>query len=244
MKRKFLGILAIIAIFGLAACGSKQEVNPNPDLNNNETVISTSENNEPAILTDEEKYESVLNEYKNAISEFSFEDISSEESIENKYGMVSLTLIEHVTRYKDDGIKLTYNFYDIDKNGVNELLVGASGSIGAIYSYDSNTKKPTKVLFQSTLERGNLDVYDNGVILSGGAGGAALHYYEFGKIASNGTSYELLESIEEEYIENNEVPIYRNYETGETLEYKDIAEIMDKYVSNATVVENNNDIEM
>ena len=30
-------------------------------------------------------------------------------------------------------------FYDIDGNGINELLVGANGSIGTIYSYDINT---------------------------------------------------------------------------------------------------------
>lgn len=75
--------------------------------------------------------------------------------------------------------------------------------------------------------------------MSGGAGGAALHYYEFGKIASNGISYELLESIEEEYVDGNEIPEYRDNTTREALEYTSLDEIMSKYLENANTTKRN-----
>lgn len=187
------------------------------------------------------KYESVINEYKNAIQEFNFDDLDIEEKIEKKYSLVNMNLLEHVARYQKDGVKLTYSFYDIDDNTSSpELLVGASGSIGAIYSYDAKANKPVKIFFQDTLERGDLTFYDNGVILSSGSGGAALHYFEFGKIAKDGASYELLEAIEEEYMSENEPPVYRNAKTQETLGYKSIDEAFNKYVPDSTEIEINN----
>ena len=210
------------------------------ETNNSEYVDDVTENSETKILTNEEMYEGIIKDYKGAISEFNFEDMDIEEKLQNKYDMVSMTLIEHVYRYKENGVKLTYNFYDIDKNGVDELLVGADNSIGAIYSYDSNNNEPKQIIFQDTMERGNLVVYDNGVILSEGSGGAALHYYKFGKISEDGVSYSLLETIEEEYVEGRETPIYRDNDTRNVLDYKGIDEIMDKYVHNAEVFDNSN----
>ena len=202
------------------------------------------ENKKEQKLTEEEMYKSVIDEYKKAISEFDIEEIYSEENIEKKYNLVSSTLIAHVARYKDSGVKLTYSFYDIDKNGIKELIVGASGSAGAIYSYDSNTNKPVKICYQDTMERGSLQVYDNGIILSEGSGGAALHYYRFGKITADGSSFETIEDIEEEYIQENSNPVYRDYKANKVLNYKNLNEIKDKYLSNSKVVEFSNYIEM
>lgn len=198
--------------------------------------IANSNNEQTAKLTDNEMYETVINNYKNAINEYNIEDLDSEENINNKYDLVSLSLIQHVARYQKEGVKLTYSFYDIDKNGIKELIVGASGAAGAIYTYNSESKKPEKIFYQDTLERGTLSIYDNGVILSEGSGGAALHVFEFGKISQDGTSYQLLENIEEEYKDENSNPEYRDGKTNQTLNYKNLDEIKSKYLSDSEVV--------
>lgn len=231
MKKVVLGFLAVIATASLMACNNQKEIVPQ----NNIPVVEDKDNNVSEVkkLTKEEMYSSLIGDYKKAISEYDIDDIEIDEKINNKYPLISSTLLMHITRYAKEGVELTYNYYDIDKNGVDELLVGASDSIGAIYTYDSNLQKVIKIFFQDTMERGTLSLYDNGIILSEGSGGAALHYYEFGRIASDGLSYELIESIEEEYINENETPIYRNAKTGEELSYSSLEEIMEKYIYSA-----------
>lgn len=236
MKKMILIVLAVLVIACLTACGN--EMNTDNNINTNDdtsTIIGniTEINTEDDVITqkptNEEMYGDLISDYENALSEYDLNDLDIDEKIANKYELISTTLLMHITRYANDGVELTFSYTDIDKNGIDELLVGASDSIGAIYSFDENTNKPVKIFFQSTLERGNLSVYDNGIILSEGAGGAALHYYEFGKIATDGISYELLEAIEEEYLEGSETPVYRNSETNQELEYKSLDEIMNKY---------------
>ena len=156
-----------------------------------------------------------------------------------KYPFVNSVLLAHVLRYSGEGVKLTYDFNDINRDGVDELLVGVGNGLGAIYTYDKAKKTPVNIHFQSTMERGDMSVYDNGVILSTGAGGAALHYYEFGRISAEGNTFELIESIEEEYLNEGEAPIYRNAITNETLEYKSSEEFMNKYLSGANKIEMN-----
>lgn len=228
MKKVILGVLAVLAISSLVACENQKEVEP---IHQDTTIVENNENtNNVESLTNEEMYNTLIDDYKKAFAEYDLEDMDIDEKIEQNYNMLNLSLLAHVARYANNGIELTYNFYDIDKNGVDELIVGASGSNGAIYSYDKTTNQPVKLFFQETLERGNLIVYDNGIILSEGAGGAALHYYEYGKISSDGTTYEMLESVEEEYIEENEPPVYKDYTTGNVLNYKSLDEIQDKYL--------------
>ena len=197
---------------------------------NKDTTNSANEKKVERI-TENEMYETVINEYKNAVNEYNSNDINSEKNIGNKYQMVNSSLIAHVAHYKADGVKLTYGYYDIDNNGISELIVSASGGIGAVYSYNSDTYKPVKIFYQDTLERGNLSIYNNGVLLSAGSGGAAFHNYEFGKISSNGISYELIEDINEEY--KGDVPEYRDAKTDTKLNYKSLDEIKTKYLSNA-----------
>ena len=188
-------------------------------------------------LSNEKMYEEVINSYKNAYDEFDIEDYESGEKIASKYDLVSLTLIEHVARYSIDGVELTYEYYDIDGNGIDELIVGASGAPGAIYSFNEKENEVTKIFFQDTMERGDLSIYDNGVIVSSGAGGAALHYYEFGRISKEDASYELLEKIEEEYESEDEPPVYRDADTSKELNYKSYDEIAEKYLPKAEKVD-------
>ena len=236
MKKLLLFMLVITAAVCLVACGNQEKTQP---VSNNETE-KVEENSEPATLPasqSDDMYQAVIDDYKFGLASFNLDDVDAEEKLVEEHGYANPSLVTHIARYEADGVEVTFAFYDIDKNGVDELLVGASGTLGAIYAYDKDYNVPVNIFFQDTMERGMLNIYDNGIICSEGSGGAALHYYEFGKMAANGVSYELLESIEEEYIYENEAPVYRDAKTGTTLEYKSLDEIMDKYVSGAKIVE-------
>lgn len=194
-------------------------------------------------LTEEEMYKSVIDQYKKVVSEYDEDDYEAMERMESEYDMVNFTVALLSLHYKDNGNKIAYTFYDVDGNGIKELIVGVSSdskdyfSEGAIYTYDQNTKQPVKLYYQTTLERGRLYIYDNGVIYSEGSGGASFHYYEFGKISEDGKALNMIEEIEEEYTEGSDIPVYRNHETNKVLNYKGLDEILEKYVSNSKTVE-------
>ncbi len=237
--KKFICLIIIIVVAVVIGYNVYPMINGGEEkiiADNVESNTTTVEEKEKT-LSNEEIYGDVINSYKKAYEEYDIEDYESEDKIPAKYDLVSLTLITHVARYSEDGTVLTYEYYDIDKNGVDELIVGASGAPGAIYSFNKKDNQVTKVFFQDTMERGDLSIYDNGVIFSSGAGGAALHYYEFGKISEEDASYELLEKIEEEYESENKPPVYRDAETSKELKYKSYDEIVDKYLSGAKKVE-------
>ena len=239
MKRFLLFVLAVITVFSLVACGEQNK----PEKTSGEPAVKSGEvttTPEPADLPDtqnDELYESVTNDYKAAFAFFSLDDVDGIEKLEEECKLVSSTLVAHICRYSDDGAELTYDYYDIDKNGVDELIVGASKAPGAIYSYDKTKNVPVIVFFQDTMERGNLSIYDNGVIFSEGAGGAALHFYRFGKINPETLEFEELAMIQEEYTEGKEEPTYTDFNTEKVLEYKSLDEIMNVYVADAKKVE-------
>lgn len=237
MKKIILLLLAVLIMTSLVACEGQKENEPIPTPDN--TIIDDGGKQQETVPTIEEMYGALMKDYEAALSEYDLEDFESDMTIGDKYPMVSTSLIAHIARYADNDVKLSYINYDVDNNGIQELLVGASGNIGAIYSYNEIAYQPCIIYFQETLERGSLSVYNNGIIFSEGSGGAALHYYEFGKMASNGISYERLEAIEEEYVEGSESPIYRDCETEETLNYKGLDEIITRYLGEATDISAN-----
>ncbi len=227
MKKIIFSILAIIMVVSLVACKKKsvepiqEEITPSVQ---EETSVSPSH---------EEMYSSIVSNYQKALTEYDLEDLEIDEKLANQYPLLNINLLMHLARYANEGVSLTHSFYDIDNNGVDELLVGANNAIGAIYTYDKEEKTVCIIAMQSTMERGNLSIYSNGVILMEGAGGAALHYYEFGEIGEDGVSYQVKESIQEEYVEGSDTPIYTNAETGEKLEYQSLSEIMNQYINGA-----------
>ncbi len=231
---------------------SQSQINENNQANTDNVENKVDNNaantssNESQNVTEDEMYESVINDYKKAIGEYDENDIEILEKIEEKYSMVNSAIIFHVMHYKDEGAKMLYSFYDVDKNGVKELIIGIGNNNskdfyeGAVYSYNQNNDKPERIYYQSTMERGKLHIYDNGIILSEGSGGAELHYYNFGKISKDGSSFKSIENIIEEYTQGNKNPVYRDYDSNKVLNYKNLDEIKDKYISNSKAVEFNN----
>lgn len=232
-------IIFIIAIFAIAAMILLTGCEKNKEENN--TIVSN-QTEEKETVTDEidprkeEMYGEVISNYENALAEYDLNDLEAEERIKEKYNLEDTTLLMHLARYSSNEIKLTKMFYDIDKNGTDELILGASNAMAVIYTFDKNANKPVFVYALDTIERGNLSIYDNGIIFSAGSGGATLTVYEYGKMDEKGTSYELLEKIEEEYTEESEKPEYTDLVTGEKLAYKSLDEIFEKYTSNAKEV--------
>ena len=245
IKSIFFIMIICALFFALTGCEKNQEIDNTIIANNSKIDETIIEKNEVAEtnnttnkkeLSNDEIYGELITNYEKALKEYELDDIEADEKINDKYGIKDTILLMHIARYAENGVKLTKEFYDIDKNGIDELILGADNAIGVIYSFDTNTNKPVFIFALDTLERGFASIYDNGVIYSGGAGGAALHIYEFGKISENGTSYELLEKVEEEYKEDSEIPEYRDPATEEKLEYKSFDEVTDKYISNAKEV--------
>lgn len=221
-----------IGIYGQSIISPKESSSETADIVEN---TNTTEEKPEEIETYSKElvmYDNIFENYKEAMEKYDPEDYD-EEAIEKKYDLVNAVLIAHVNRFKENDVKLTYGFYDIDQNDIKELVIGASGAPGAIYSYDEENNNPVKIYYQDTIERGDLSMYDNGMILSHGSGGASLHYYEFGKISDDGISYEPIEEIEEEYKGENVNPTYRDFNTRKKLNYKDIDEIMEKYISDS-----------
>ena len=216
----------------LVGC-DKNEAKPSSNESNDVTTVE----NEDIKIENADIYKDILNDYENALAEYDFEDLDSDAKIEKKYPLVNISLIEHIARYADNGVKLTHAFYDINKDGIDELIVGAENACGAIYSYNKESNEVVKIYFLDSFERANLEIYDNGVISMEGSGGATIHLYEYGKISEDSTSYEVLESVMTEYMEEIQTLVFTNYETDELLDYKSVEEIDEKYISGAKVVD-------
>ncbi len=236
---KGLKITIIILLIVLLGIGGYYYINKT-NTNNNENKENNNQTSE--TITEEQKeenveeiYKEIINEYKNAKEEYEQDDTLS---LEEKYPLVSETLITHIIRYKET-TQLSYTYYDIDNNGTKELILGLKEDDNtlmpaAIYTHNDNEVK--KIYYLDTIERGNLEIYDNGILYSTGAGSATTHYYRFYKIASDGISLETLENIKEEYITDTEVKYYEG-DTENTLDYKDSNEILKKYINNSNKLE-------
>lgn len=230
-------VLIVVALLGIGGYYyiNETKTNNNKEVNNNQTnEVNNNQTNENT----EEIYKDVINNYKQAKEEFEKDDTLA---IEKKYPLVSEILISHAVRYKENNVEIAYTYYDIDNNGIKELILGIkltdSNKLipAAIYTHTSNFEVK-KLYYQNTIERGNLSIYDNGTLYSIGSGGAALHYYGFYKIASDGTSLETLENIREEYITDNTVKYYNENNNNE-LSYKNLDEITGKYINAAKEIE-------
>lgn len=190
----------------------------------------------------EDIYSEVIKSYKLAKEEYDPNQVST---INTKYSLVNETLISHVYVYSENNVGIGYTFYDIDNNGKKELIVGVTNGSDnsmmpvAIYTYTKN-KEVKKIYFLETIERGNLAIYNNGVIYSNGSGGAAIHYYDFFKMSSDGSSLETLEKVREEYKTSTDVKYYNN-ENDKELNYKNINEIETKYINGSKEIKFNAD---
>ena len=226
-----ISVFAIAAMILLTGCEKAEEVE--------NTEIAEQTEYEEVVKKDvpskETMYGEMISNYEKAVKEYDLNDIDIDEKIKEKYGIRDTSLLMHLARYASEGVSLSKGFYDIDRNGVDELILGVDKMPVTIYSYDLEKKEPVFVYALDTIERGSMTIY-NGIFCTEGSGGAALHVYNFMKIADDEISAEILESVEEEYVEGSEVPEYRALGSKQRLEYKSIDELYAKYITEAKEV--------
>lgn len=264
IKNVIMGLIIIGAVAGGFYYGTKMTKNNNTQnatSNNNveENVATNTATNEKVkeetkanVQTEESKteqeekvediYSEVVKAYKLAKQEY-----EKDQTIEvnKKYPLVNGSLISHAYTYSGNNVGIGYTFYDIDNNGRKELIIGVTNGTDssmmpvAIYTY-TKSKEVKKIYFLDTIERGKLAIYANGVIYSNGSGGAAIHYYNFFKMSSDGNSLETLEKVREEYKTSTDVKYYNN-ENDKELSYKNSEEIETKYINGSKEIKFNAD---
>lgn len=124
-------------------------------------------------------YDVVLNEYRDICS--MTRDEYDSQYKESDYPYVNQLMMRYYHIY--GGIQIVYAFYDIDNNGVAELLVGRgdeqSATIIGLYAFDGNA---AVTLNNTAGERSSVKIYTDGTVFMGGALSASEYiskYYRF-----------------------------------------------------------------
>ena len=237
-------VVMVVVIIGLFATNSISFNSKNNDdseektTNKEDKVDEQSETNEDNAQLDNERYASIIEEYKKAMNDENFDSSSS------KYANINNIMVKYYHNYKNGNYEgefaLKYSFYDINSDGKNELIVITSSqnykyNIADIYTYDGN--KPVVFIGEACLgERCSAEIYDNGIIYFYGSGGAMIHGLDFYKIASDGYSKETYKSYSVEYDSNRNVTITDN-NTKSVTTYKTDEEVISSVVGNSKKVD-------
>lgn len=226
MKRKSLPVLsrsaAIFAILILMACMSacgnfhsdedqgdtkissvqpeqqlEQDAAETMDDNAHEGKEQIPKEERSAQLNESDLYASVLEMYGQAMSLPPTDDVSLE--LSKRFADVNSNMMCHYYSAHTDGengFEFYSALYDIDHNGVDELLIGCNPwgeEIVLVDAYALCADVPVKLQFEDpslgyeTLgERSNLSIYPDGGIVLMGASGAELVCYSLFHISENG----------------------------------------------------------
>ncbi len=186
-----LTLILIVIIIGLVGYLVYDKIisstnTPQEENTPNETVDTTTDET-PATTTNNEVYNSIIEEYKQALTDENYYDTG-------KYNNINTNAI-HIARDYHNG-ELYYAYYDINKDNKDELIVGIK-KISELYTNDG------KRFFNEDClgERCSAEILDNGTLFFSGSGGARYHTYSFHKIASDGYSSELIKGYNIEYEE-------------------------------------------
>ena len=191
-------------------------------------------------LSDEDKYQPVINEYQIAINDDDYNN-SNYNYINNYY-------------FHNSGNDFYYAFYDVDNNGKNELIISVK-ELGPDGFNSVDTRKIIDIFTHGNdITRIGYDltkddlvsfyICDNGIIKedvvnnSRGRGDfeAILEYY---KIEDDGYNEKRLASYDYYYksdIDNNEVITITDLENNKKLSYSSLEELDNLYISNASVL--------
>ena len=147
-------------------------------------------------------YSEVINQYVELKSNNFYRDkiavLGDMDDYIKKY--VSKLLVTHKTINGDLSNDIWYSLYDIDKNGVDELIISdkndGAGNIydiftyanGDIYSLHNELYGSYSSYGGSWGERSKISLYKNGVIGIYGSGGANVHEIDFYRIGTDGYS--------------------------------------------------------
>lgn len=199
------GITAAVIIgttVGIVALNQKEEPQQETQQITHETQQITQETQEitdnEIKLSSEEIYKPILDEYSLAMGA----DPNDETT---EFPNINYVMMNYYYQYGGyDGTYFTgfyYDYYDIDGNGTDELLIGYGSKFKDVVDvYGTKDNKPQKLIDEYSLgERSQLYIYPDGTMLLFGSGGAALNVIETYKIKEDG----ILLSVESETYEGN-----------------------------------------
>ena len=215
-------IVMLLIVVGLFATNTfslnaKEKNNSNKTTNNTEEKQNTSNN---------DIYQEVINQYKEIINS----DLSDEEIDRDKYNYASYVDCGNYQCLKEN--KWYYAYYDIDKDSRDELLISYNTDnkyfITTIFTNDgTNIKEVAKYWSRNTL----YGIYDNGVIVTHGSGGANIGGYLFQTIDK---------SIDKDYevkYNNSEIESITDTKTEEKTNYNTVEELLDDNLKNTKEID-------
>ena len=183
-------------------------------------------------VSDVDKYSAIIEEYKSAMN-----DENYQEDME-KYSNINQNMMNFYHSYKkgyyDGEIIFNYVYYDINKDGNNELIIGP---MYEIYTYDGN--KANRLINENCLgERCSVALYNDGTIHFEGSGGAAIHGYAVYKIGADGNSRETVKDYTVEYTDQDgKTFVVTNNITNQTENFLSIDELESSLIGNAKKVD-------
>lgn len=199
------GITAAVIIgttVGIVALNQKEEPQQETQQITQETQQITQETQEVTEneikLSPEEIYKPILDEYSLAMGA----DHNDETA---EFPNINYVMMNYYYQYGGyDGTYFTgfyYDYYDIDGNGTDELLIGYGSKFKDVVDvYGTKDNKPQKLIDEYSLgERSQLYIYPDGTMLLFGSGGAELNVIDTYKIKEDGVSL----SVESETYEGD-----------------------------------------
>ena len=239
-----IGIIVILLIVVALFATNTISFNTKETSTNNQTKENTQEsekeNNNNETIENKKIYSKVLDEYKNAIKD--------EDNISN-YKLINERAMHYYFSQKGtkDEFNFKYSFFDINKDGIDELII--NNSIIDIFSYDGN-----KIirLFEDNAsclgERCTIDLYDDGTILFRGSGGASQYYLSFYNINKNTSTRNTINSYYLKFEERSseELPTLTIYDektydfdkdTGTKLNYTSEEELLSENLKNTQKID-------
>ena len=158
-------IIMLVVIIGLfvtntISLNSKVNSSNEKSANKKDKVEEQSETTSKNDNLDNEKYASIIEEYKKAVNDKDFNNNMDTEKI---YPNINDHII-HLQYLSSSVPRIYYVFYDVNKDENNEMIVGDSDNgIYEMYTYDG--AKAIRFYNESCLgERCNSSIYDNGMI--------------------------------------------------------------------------------
>ena len=228
-------IIILVVVIGLFATntisfGNKVNSDDRQTTNNEDNINEEEKENDDSNNLDNERYSSIIEEYKKAMNDIGYNDNMD---VEKNYPNINEYMMHY---YHGGSASFSYVFYDINKDGKNEMIVGdGSNGIYEMYTYDGS--KAIKFYNQSCLgDRCNSSIYDNGIIYFYGSGGASVHGLDFYKIGDDGYSKDTFKSYSVEYDSNGNVTITDEL-TKTTTNYKTDDEVINDVVGSSKKID-------
>ena len=230
-------IIILVTLLVLFATNiiSFKSIDKNDTQSTENNINDNIDNNE---ISNDEMYSSIITEYKNAINDTTIE--SDYSIISEKYKNVNETIVRYYHTYHAQ--KFSYSYFDIDSNGIDELIISESGSgtyiVIDVFTY--NGANAIKLIDEKSLgDRSSLQIWNNGILYLKGSGGASEGSLTFSKINNDGFSNEIINDYFYRYDNSNDITFFDDVNETNKLSFSSISEVESVHLSGASLVDMN-----